>query len=75
MIYDFGLLNGLAELPATRSLFVQAAGAQEISAIGNDRVRDPICPITRNALAGSYTAVSPCWILEESDVRDPDSAD
>lgn len=25
MIHDFGLLNGLAELPATRSLFVQAA--------------------------------------------------
>lgn len=25
MIHDFGLLNGLAEIPATRSLFVQAA--------------------------------------------------
>jgi acetyl esterase/lipase len=25
MIHDFGLLNGLAEVPATRSLFVQAA--------------------------------------------------
>jgi hypothetical protein len=25
MIHDFGLLNGLAELPATRSLFVHAA--------------------------------------------------
>jgi acetyl esterase len=25
MIHDFGLLNGLAELPATRSLFIQAA--------------------------------------------------
>ena len=25
MIHDFGLLNGLAELPSTRSLFVQAA--------------------------------------------------
>jgi acetyl esterase len=25
MIHDFGLLNGLAELPETRSLFVQAA--------------------------------------------------
>ena len=25
MIHDFGLLNGLAELPAVRSLFVQAA--------------------------------------------------
>jgi acetyl esterase len=25
MIHDFGLLNGLADLPATRSLFVQAA--------------------------------------------------
>ena len=25
MIHDFGMLNGLAELPATRSLFVQAA--------------------------------------------------
>jgi acetyl esterase len=25
MIHDFGLLNGLAQLPATRSLFVQAA--------------------------------------------------
>ncbi|WP_313954940.1 alpha/beta hydrolase fold domain-containing protein [Nostoc sp. FACHB-145] len=25
IIHDFGLLNGLAELPETRSLFVQAA--------------------------------------------------
>jgi acetyl esterase len=25
MIHDFGLLNGLAEEPAVRSLFVQAA--------------------------------------------------
>jgi acetyl esterase/lipase len=25
MIHDFGLLNGLAEVPAVRSLFVQAA--------------------------------------------------
>jgi acetyl esterase len=25
MIHDFGLLNGLAELPAVRSLFIQAA--------------------------------------------------
>ncbi|GAB1541139.1 hypothetical protein NUACC21_38090 [Scytonema sp. NUACC21] len=25
MVNDFALLNGLAELPATRSLFVQAA--------------------------------------------------
>lgn len=27
MIHDFGLLNALAELPATRSLFIQAAAA------------------------------------------------
>jgi acetyl esterase/lipase len=25
MIHDFGLLNALAELPSTRSLFIQAA--------------------------------------------------
>ena len=29
MIHDFGLLNALAELPATRSLFIQAAAEQK----------------------------------------------